>query len=65
MRARPDRNEVTRVIAMDLNFSPDDGAFREAIRAFIRDHYPPEMRVANPYTDLTKQQMLLWHRILS
>jgi hypothetical protein len=35
---------------MDLNFSPDDGAFREAIRAFIRDHYPPEMRVANPYT---------------
>ena len=49
---------------MDLNFSPDDDAFREAIRAFIGDHYPPEMRVANPYTDLTKQQMLLWHRIL-
>ena len=44
---------------MDLNFSPDDDAFREAIRAFIGDHYPPEMRVANPYTDLTKQQMLL------
>jgi hypothetical protein len=49
---------------MDLNFSPDDDAFREAARAFIREHYPPEMRVANPYTDLTKQQMLLWHRIL-
>jgi alkylation response protein AidB-like acyl-CoA dehydrogenase len=49
---------------MDLNFSPDDDAFRQEVRAFIRDHYPVEMRVANPHTDLTKQQMLLWHRIL-
>jgi hypothetical protein len=29
-----------------------------------RDHYPPGMRVPNPYTDLTKQRMLRWHRIL-
>jgi hypothetical protein len=49
---------------MDLTFSPDDDAFRQEVRAFIRDHYPPEMRVANPHTDLTKQQVLLWHRIL-
>ena len=49
---------------MDLNFSPDDDAFRQEVRAFIRDHYPPEMRVANPYTDLTRRQMLLWHRTL-
>jgi len=49
---------------MDLSFSPDDDAFRQQVRAFIRGHYPPEMRVNNPYTDLTKQQMLLWHRIL-
>ena len=51
-------------MAMDLNFSPDDDAFRQEVRAFIRDHYPAEMRVANPHTDLTKQQMLLWYRIL-
>jgi len=49
---------------MDLSLSPDDDAFRQEVRAFIRDHYPTEMRVKNPYTDLTKQQMLLWHRIL-
>ena len=62
--ARPDRNAVTRVITMDRSFSPDDDAFRKEVRAFIREHYPPELRVANSYTDLTKQQMLLWHRIL-
>ena len=48
---------------MDLSFSPDDDAFRQEVRAFIRDHYPPEMRVPNPFTDLTKQQMLPWHGI--
>lgn len=49
---------------MDLSCSPDDDAFRKEVRAFIRDHYPPEMRVENPYTDLTKRQRLLWHGIL-
>jgi hypothetical protein len=39
---------------MDLSFSPDDEAFRQQVRAFIRDHYPPEMRVKNPYTDPTE-----------
>ena len=33
---------------MDLNFLPDDDAFRREVRAFIRDHYPPKMRVPNP-----------------
>ena len=50
---------MTRVIAVDLSFSPDDDAFREEVRAFIRDHYPPEMRVKTPYTDLTERQRLL------
>jgi hypothetical protein len=27
-----------------------------------RGNYPQEMRVPNPETDLTKEQMLLWHR---
>jgi hypothetical protein len=47
---------------MDLSFSPDDDAFRQEVRAFIRDHYPPEMRVAKAHTDVLKQQMLLWHK---
>jgi alkylation response protein AidB-like acyl-CoA dehydrogenase len=34
---------------MDLSFSPDDEAFRQEVRAFIRDHCAPEMRVKDPY----------------
>jgi len=40
---------------MDLSFSPGGDAFRQQVCAFIRDHYPPEMRVKNPYTDLTER----------
>src|ERR1700681_2149203 len=49
---------------MELALSPEDAAFRDGGRAFIAGNYPREMRVPNPETDLTKQQMLLWHRIL-
>jgi alkylation response protein AidB-like acyl-CoA dehydrogenase len=49
---------------MELSLSGDDAAFRDEVRAFIADNYPAEMRVANPETDLTKQQSLLWHKIL-
>ena len=49
---------------MELALSPEDAAFRDEVRAFIADNYPAEMRVPNPETDLTKEQMLLWHRIL-
>ena len=49
---------------MELALSPEDAAFRDEVRAFIKDNYPAEMRVPNPETDLSKEQMLLWHRIL-
>ena len=49
---------------MELALSPEDAAFRDEVRDFIADNYPAEMRVANPETDLSKEQMLLWHRIL-
>jgi alkylation response protein AidB-like acyl-CoA dehydrogenase len=49
---------------MELALSPEDAAFRDEVRAFIADNYPAEMRVPNPETDLSKEQMLLWHRIL-
>jgi hypothetical protein len=38
---------------------PEDAAYRDEIRAFIENNYPAEMRVANPQTDLSKEQMLL------
>jgi alkylation response protein AidB-like acyl-CoA dehydrogenase len=49
---------------MELNLSSEDAAFRDEVRAFIAENYPREMRVPNPETDLTKEQSLLWHRIL-
>ena len=49
---------------MELSLSREDAAFRDEVRAFIAENYPAEMRVPNPETDLTKEQMLLWHRIL-
>ena len=49
---------------MELNLSKEDAAFRDEVRAFVAKNYPTEMRVPNPETDLTKEQSLLWHRIL-
>src|ERR1700733_15188562 len=49
---------------MELALSSEDAAFRDEVRTFIADNYPAEMRVPNPETDLTKEQMLLWHCIL-
>jgi alkylation response protein AidB-like acyl-CoA dehydrogenase len=49
---------------MELSLSKQDAAFRDEVRAFIADNYPQDMRVPNPETDLTKEQSLLWHRIL-
>jgi alkylation response protein AidB-like acyl-CoA dehydrogenase len=49
---------------MELNLSSEDAAFRDEVRAFIAENYPQEMRVPNQETDLTKEQSLLWHRIL-
>ena len=49
---------------MEVMLSEEDVAYRDEVRAFIAENYPQEMRVPNPETDLTKEQMLLWHRIL-
>src|SRR5258708_37972865 len=51
-------------IAVELKLSKDDAEFRDEVRAFIAENYPQEMRVPNPETDLTKEQSMLWHRIL-
>ena len=49
---------------MELKLSTEDAAFRDEVRAFIAENYPQEMRVLNQETDLSKEQSLLWHRIL-
>ena len=51
---------------MDLDFSPEDNAFREEVRAFIAENYPAELRAKQASEDaLSKEDYLSWHRILA
>jgi alkylation response protein AidB-like acyl-CoA dehydrogenase len=51
---------------VDLNYSPDEMAFRDEVRGWLRDTLPAELRdkVLN-YRELTKEDLLRWHRILA
>ena len=51
---------------MDLEFSPEDVAFREEARRFIAENYPQELRakIADA-EELEKEDYLKWHRILA
>ena len=51
---------------MDLDFSPQDVAFREEARAFIAENYPPALREKQKSEDaLSKEDYFSWHRILA
>lgn len=50
---------------MDLNFSAEDIAFRDEVRAFIAENYPADLRAkADEGEELSKEDLLKWHRIL-
>jgi alkylation response protein AidB-like acyl-CoA dehydrogenase len=51
---------------MDLNYSPEETAFRDEVRAWIRDNLDPAVRdkVLN-YRELSKDELLAWHRKLA
>ncbi len=51
---------------MDLNYSPEEIAFRDEVRAWIREHLPGDVRekVLN-YRELSKDELLGWHRTLA
>ena len=51
---------------MDLNPSPDELAFRDEVRAWIRANLPEDLRrkVVDGY-DLGREDLLRWHRILA
>jgi alkylation response protein AidB-like acyl-CoA dehydrogenase len=51
---------------MDLNYSPEETAFRDEVRTWIRETLPTELRdkVLN-YRELTKDDLLGWHKILA
>ncbi len=51
---------------MQLEFSPEDLAFRDEVRVFIADNYPAELRGKQDEGDeLTKEDFLSWHRVLA
>ena len=51
---------------MDLNYSPEEVAFRDEVRAWIRENLPDDVRdkVLN-YRELSKEDLLRWHRKLA
>src|SRR6266481_1506608 len=59
---RPGREETV----MDLRFSPDELAFRDELRAFIRDHLPEDIRerMRLGYAP-RKEDTVRWQRILN
>ena len=51
---------------MDLNFSPEDLAFRDEVRAFIAENYPADLRgKIEEGEELSKDDHLKWHKILA
>ncbi len=51
---------------MDLNYSPDESAFRDAVRAWIAGNLPADLRAkVVGYEPLSREDLLRWHRILA
>lgn len=49
---------------MNLDFSPEEVAFRDEVRTFIEENYPEELKGAGSREDLSRDQFLAWHKIL-
>jgi alkylation response protein AidB-like acyl-CoA dehydrogenase len=51
---------------MNLDFTPEENAFRDEVRAFIKDNYPKSLREAQAEDrPLTKAEYLSWHKVLA
>jgi alkylation response protein AidB-like acyl-CoA dehydrogenase len=51
---------------MNLDFSPEDIAFRNEVRAFIEENYPKDVKAKQgDGEELTKEEHLKWHKILA
>lgn len=49
---------------MNLEFSPEEIAFRDEVRAFIETNYPKHLKGRVLREDLSKEDFLAWHKIL-
>src|SRR6266540_2119696 len=51
---------------MDLNYSTEELAFRDEVRAWLRANLPDDLRQKmESYEDLSKDDLLRWHKILA
>ena len=51
---------------MNLDYSPQDDAFRHDVRTFIAAHYPADLKAKQESgAELGKEDFLAWHRILA
>ena len=51
---------------MNLDFSAEDLAFRDEVRAFIAESYPASLRGKQDEGDeLAKEDFLSWHQVLA
>ena len=51
---------------MDLNYSPEELAFRDTVRAWLRQNLPGDLRdKVAAYGELSRDDLLRWHRILA
>ncbi len=51
---------------MDLNYSPEEQAFRAEVRAWLAEHLPADIRdKVTSYQHLSKDDYQRWHRILA
>ena len=49
---------------MNLEFSPEEIAFRNEVRTFIEANYPTHLKGMGAREDLSKDDFLAWHKIL-
>ncbi|HRE45876.1 MAG TPA: acyl-CoA dehydrogenase family protein [Terricaulis sp.] len=49
---------------MNLDFSPEEVAFRDEVRAFIEQNYPAHLKGKAMREDLSREEFLAWHKIL-
>lgn len=49
---------------MNLEFSPEEIAFREEVRSFIEENYPKDISADGLRDDLSPDDMTAWHKVL-
>ena len=50
---------------MDVQFTPEEIAFREEVRAFLETEYPAELRGKYSRDEYSKEDFLLWQKTLN